>query len=377
MINRLRKEQRKESVQWEERMTDAKVSIAIRDLNSEASLGLSDTKSKAKNGYRTTYNVLKLLQDNKDKGVHIGERSIGSAMLACLQNGLPRAVPRLFDYMVRTGKKPSLFTLNILAASYANQRNYSRMWEIIEKMKSDKIGPNTLTYNGCIGQIYRTNPDTKICFALFKDMADSNIQPDAKSWSRLITSSSTVSQAQGCLDAMRRQMPPSYVHFNAVLSVCTRNKDALSAEQFYMAMLHSNSKDTQPNTTTYTSLMSLYKRKGDFEQVVNVYNRMKKNAVTPNTATYIVFLSSCDMMATRVTDNQRYIDVAVISFKQAITEGIDDPPLILTIGRFLRNHKRPHLLSDIRAFLEEHDIDVPRSFAYYEGAPEATLNTDP
>ncbi|KAJ9469692.1 Pentatricopeptide repeat-containing protein [Diplonema papillatum] len=347
------------------RLTDSKIAHLIKNKALESTLSHRETKKKRAGAYRLTYSVLKELQDQQDKGSAVGIRALTTAMWVMMKHGLPRAVPRLFDHMVSKRIKPEVIAWNILAGSYASTGSFDMMWGSIHKMKEASIQPNVMTYNTCIGQASRAEGASE-CFKLFSQMVAERIVPDSHSWSRLISSCDTVHKAQQTLDAMQQSMQPTFVHFNAVLAVCLKKLDDTSGELFFRSMLAQKLRDCKPNTTSYTTLMTIYKNQGRFDNVVEVYNRMKTFAITPNTATYIVFLGACDMMATRGGPEQaKYISVAVTAAKQAVREGLDDPSLLITASRFLLTHKGHNELVALRDFLNDHDIDMPKTFVIH------------
>eukprot|EP01063_Lacrimia_lanifica_P029455 TRINITY_DN4493_c0_g1_i2.p1 TRINITY_DN4493_c0_g1~~TRINITY_DN4493_c0_g1_i2.p1 ORF type:complete len:393 (+),score=149.69 TRINITY_DN4493_c0_g1_i2:80-1258(+) len=339
-------------------LSDSNVAHNLKNLINGAVMCTSDSKRRSKQAYQLTFKVLKYLQDEKDRGSRVGERAVTTAMWGLMKHGLPRAVPRLFRHAEASSLPVGVMGWNTLAGSFAAVGNVRKMWGTIGKMRESGVAPNIHTYNTCIGQCSRAGQPQE-CFALFKALVKDGLTPDSNSWMRLIAACGAVNQAHEVLNAMSRQRPPTYVHYNALLGVCMKCRDAPSAEFFFNTMLTTRDKDCRPNTITFTTLMSLYRAKDDFSSVVEVYSRMRKYAITPNAATYVVFLGACDEMASRdSSDTQRFVNVAVAAFKQALAEGLDELPLIATAARFLAKHQ-PGAMEEVRQYMEGLDIDVP------------------
>ena len=344
-------------------VSDARIAYEIKSMTSNLSAGSSETRRNTRNASTVTYKVLKKLQAHNDSGDEVSGKALAAAMYVLLCHGLPKAIPRLLTHAQKVMKiQNSIVLYSLTAAAHASAGNPRLMWHVIEtEIPAHNLKPTVYTYNLCIGQLGRRGLKSD-AFKVLQAMLAAGVGPDALTWSRLITSCDTVKQASDTLDALRHSLQPTYVHYNAVLSVCLKNNDATQAEYFFHTMLHSTFKDCKPNTTTYTTLMSVYKQLGQFTRVVEVYNRMKKYSVTPNAATYVVFVGACDMMAQRGRETQKYVSVGITAFKQALAEGLDDANVITTAGHFLNTHSTADVMRELKVHMEVLEIDVSRRY---------------
>eukprot|EP01060_Flectonema_neradi_P005013 TRINITY_DN13311_c0_g1_i1.p1 TRINITY_DN13311_c0_g1~~TRINITY_DN13311_c0_g1_i1.p1 ORF type:complete len:394 (+),score=58.36 TRINITY_DN13311_c0_g1_i1:172-1353(+) len=309
---------------------------------------------------RVCYSVLGKLQSFQDGGAEIGPKSICCAMWVNNKFGLPAVVPKLFSHAKTLNMDLGIQGWNILATAFGTMGEIDKMWNVINSMEKDGHPPNIYTFNNCMGACNRSGFSDQ-AFKLLEEMIKRKLQPDAHTWSRLILSASNVDQAHKIMDIMKRTSSPSFIHYNSVISVCLRDLDFGSAEECIYSMRAARDGDCLPNTTSYTSLMTIYSRLGKFKDMVRVYHTMRDQAISPNAATYIVFIGACNSAALKESgpDRDKYIDIANVAFKQAIAEGIDDHSVIITFGKFLHQIKNIDMLIETKEFLLDNEIDIP------------------
>ena len=359
ILKQLRRVDRPKGAQLMSTMTDSDVARSLKALTID--MLPTGRESNSKITSKMCYNVLGKLQTFQDNGAQVGVKSVCCAMWINVKYGLPNVVPRLFDHMKIRNIEPGIQGYNILATAFASMGDIQSMWKVIGDMEKAGFHPNIYTFNNCMGACNRGgNPDQ--AFKLLEEMLQRKINPDAHTWSRLILSGENVHQAYRIIDIMKRMAKPSFIHYNAVLSVCLKELDCISAEECLNTMRSLPNKDGRPNTCSYTTLMTIFSRLGRFDDVVRIYHLMRDHAISPNTATYIVFIGSCNSTAMKSHDKDRYIQIANIAFKQAIDEGIDDSPVIMTYAKMLEQHKRLEMFSEAREYLLDNDIDVPVAF---------------
>ncbi|KPI85956.1 kinetoplast polyadenylation/uridylation factor 1 [Leptomonas seymouri] len=214
---------------------------------------------------------------------------------------------------------------NVLLHTYAKRMDRARFDATLEKMKSEAVEMNDVTFGTLVtafarwGQMEKVNEVIELLKShegevspafysvlasslnrmgnqagvenAWEDLVASRLFPDTEVYNQflsLYSRQNNVSKMQGVLDNMMKQVPPNPVTATTVLDMLGKSGRMLEMESLFDDM--KSTPDTAPTSVTFHQVMNAYAKTGDVVKMEKIYEEFLTFGYTANNVTYNILM---------------------------------------------------------------------------------------
>ncbi|OIW13865.1 hypothetical protein TanjilG_31754 [Lupinus angustifolius] len=174
-------------------------------------------------------------------------------------------------------------TFSTLIRMYGMSRNYDGCLSVYEDMKALGVKPNVAMYNTLLNAMLRAKRAHQ-AKVIYKEMTDNGISPDLITYAALLrvyVAAQFKEDALGVYKEMKENgMEMSTVLYNVLLSMCGDVGCTDEAIEIYEDM--KNAGTCQPDSWTFSSLITIYSCSGKVSEAEAVLNEMIESGFEPN-----------------------------------------------------------------------------------------------
>ncbi|KAL5157765.1 Pentatricopeptide repeat-containing protein, chloroplastic [Glycine soja] len=229
-------------------------------------------------------------------------------------NNVDKAV-NLYDRAKAENWSLDAVTFSTLIKMYSMAGNYDKCLEVYQEMKVLGVKPNVATYNTLLGAMLRSKKHRQ-AKAIHKEMKSNGVSPDFITYASLLevyTRAQCSEDALGVYKEMKGNgMDMTADLYNKLLAMCADVGYTDRAVEIFYEMKSSGT--CQPDSWTFSSLITIYSRSGKVSEVEGMLNEMIQSGFQP-TIFVMTSLIRCYGKAKRTDD-------VVKIFKQLLDLGI-------------------------------------------------------
>ncbi|TKY72263.1 Pentatricopeptide repeat-containing protein [Spatholobus suberectus] len=207
-------------------------------------------------------------------------------------------------------------TFSALIKMYAVSGNYDKCLKIYQEMKVLGVKPNLATYNTLLGAMLRAKKHRQ-AKTIYKEMKSNGVSPDFITYASLLevyTRSQCSEDALGVYKEMKGNgMDMTADLYNKLLAMCADVGYINKAIEIFNEMKSSGT--CQPDSWTFSSLITIYSRSGKVSEAEGILNEMIQSGLQPNIFV-LTSLVQCYGKAKRTDDVGKV-------FKQLLELGIE------------------------------------------------------
>ncbi|ORY96151.1 hypothetical protein BCR43DRAFT_491157 [Syncephalastrum racemosum] len=202
-----------------------------------------------------------------------------------------RAVAML-SAMHEAGVDPNARTFTPLLGVIADDGNVAAVKRIMEKMQEFNVEPSVHTYTALL-ETYAKAGDLERCEFVFKELKQRCI-PNVEPYNTLLYIYTKKNEMDKVLDTYKRMLK-SYIKMNSYTYVLlmlffARRKEIAAVERLMGSM---TTQGVEPHVHNWTVLMQAYLDNGQFQEGLNVLERMRKAGVGPSNVTLSILIDAC------------------------------------------------------------------------------------
>ncbi|CAD2222373.1 PPR repeat/Pentatricopeptide repeat domain/PPR repeat family, putative [Angomonas deanei] len=214
---------------------------------------------------------------------------------------------------------------NVLLNMYSKQQNKEQFNTTLEKMKSESVAMNDVTFGTLITAFSRWGDEVKMKEVIqllkdhegevsptfysvlasslqrmgdvegvseaWEDLVASKLFPDTDVYNQFLSLYSrqhNIKKMQDVLDSMMKQVPPNPVTATTVLDMLGKSGRVSEMESLFEDM--KETPDTAPTSVTYHQLLNTYAKTGDILKMENVYEELRSKGHVENAVTYNILM---------------------------------------------------------------------------------------
>ncbi|XP_020220281.1 pentatricopeptide repeat-containing protein At4g16390, chloroplastic [Cajanus cajan] len=190
---------------------------------------------------------------------------------------------KLYREMKVLGVKPNVATYNTLLGAMLRAKNHKQAKTIYKEMKSNGVPPDFITYASLL-EVYIRAQRSEDAFGVYKEMKGSGVDMTADLYNKLLAMCVDVGhidKAVEIFDEMKssRTCQPDSWTFSSLVTIYSRSGKVSEAEGILNEMIHSG---CQPNIFVLTSLVQCYGKAKRTDDVVKIFNRLVELGIVPN-----------------------------------------------------------------------------------------------
>lgn len=195
-----------------------------------------------------------------------------------------------------------LVTFTTLIRIYGSSGNFDGALNVYEEMKALKVKPNLVTYNTLLDAMGRAKRPWQVK-SIFKEMVKSGFEPNSSTYAALLRAYCRARYGPDAL-ALYREMKAkgiqlNVVLYNSMLSMCADIGYVDECAEIFDDMKLSGT--AQPDSWTFSSLITMYSCSGKVTEAENALNEMLQGGFEPNIFVF-TSLIQCYGKANRVDD---------------------------------------------------------------------------
>ncbi|KAF5180301.1 Pentatricopeptide repeat-containing protein [Thalictrum thalictroides] len=228
-----------------------------------------------------------LLHSLHSDGFTVDVYAYTSMITAYANNGRYREAVLVFKKMEEEGCQPTLITYNVILNVYGKMgMPWNKIIAIVEGMKSQRIKPDSYTYNTLIscckrGSLYEEAAE------IFEQMKIAGFTPDKVTYNALLDVYGKSRRPKEAMEVLREmelnEFSPSIVTYNALISAYAKDGLLNEAVELKTQMVE---KGIKPDVVTYTTLLSGFEKAGKDKSALSIFEEMRSIGCNPNICTY-------------------------------------------------------------------------------------------
>lgn len=272
-------------------------------------------------------------KDMKARNVAMTSITLGCMVEAVAANGNPDEGLQLIREAMDSSQHRALVNAVIYCSvlkGFSHQKNFPRVWEVYEEMRSEKMQFSIVTYNTLVDAMARSGEISR-ALPLLEEMAKDGIEPNIITFSAMIKGycqENKLDSAFKLMEHMKKslQLRPDEITYNTLLDGCARQglfdrgmavlEDMQAAgvrpSNFTLSVLVklasrggklerafglcdelSKQYRLRLNVHVYSNLVQACTMHGDLPRGLEVLERMLRERVLPDARTYTLLLRSC------------------------------------------------------------------------------------
>ncbi|KAH8554200.1 hypothetical protein BGW37DRAFT_421674 [Umbelopsis sp. PMI_123] len=235
-------------------------------------------------------NVLQYIYDNETTNRETDVTTFNSMLLFLSE--IPGSFEKLFElYSTANSRFPHLqfdiITYNTMLDACLKQNSPSEGVKIMEDLSQAGHKPDVITYGIIIDAQARSN-NIDEAMALYSEMSERGIRANERVLSSLVNAAAKGDERQ-IVDlvhtiettSFRENIRPDRFAFNALLNSLSTKGKAKEAQHLFDTVFNdkNSSRFYNPDTATYTSLITAYTKIGDLDTALDIYYAVKEKHV--------------------------------------------------------------------------------------------------
>ncbi|OMO90722.1 hypothetical protein CCACVL1_07308 [Corchorus capsularis] len=228
-----------------------------------------------------------LFQAMIDEGCAVNHEAYTALLSAYSRSGLFDKAFLLLEEMKRTPNcHPDVQTYSILIKSCLQVSAFDKVQVLLSDMASQRIRPNTVTYNTLIDAYGKAKMFQEMEMTLVKMLREKDCEPDVwtmNSTMRAFGSSGQIETMEKCYEKFQSAgIQPNIKTFNILLDSYgkTGNYEKMSAVMEYMQKYHYSW-----TIVTYNVVIDAFGRAGDLKQMEYLFRLMRSERIKPSCVT--------------------------------------------------------------------------------------------
>lgn len=225
----------------------------------------------------------------------------------------------LYDEMLKTyGAKPDLFTFNILIRGFCMNSKVDEAFRMFREMEKFECKPDLITYNTIVDGLCRAGK-VNIARNVVNGMQKKgkNLRPNVVTYTTLIRVYCGKQKIKETLEVFRemvgRGIKPNQITCNTIIQgLCESRKLDMIKE--IIDECQRASVGFVPDTCTFNTIMSAHCSRGNLDEALKVFEKMKELNVERDSATYSIL--------TRNLCNQGNLEKAEELLDEVLAKGI-------------------------------------------------------
>ncbi|KAG5480971.1 hypothetical protein LSCM1_06645 [Leishmania martiniquensis] len=181
-------------------------------------------------------------------------------------------------------------TFGTLITAFARWGEAEKVNEVIELLKSHNGEISATFYSVLASSLSRMGNQEGVSNA-WEDLLASRLFPDTEVYNQFLSLYSrqhNVSRMQGVLDNMMKQVPPNPVTATTVLDMLGKSGRMSEMESLFDDM--KSTPDTAPTSVTFHQVMNAYAKTGDVMKMEKVHDEFLQKGYTDNNVTYNILM---------------------------------------------------------------------------------------
>ncbi|AYU77927.1 kinetoplast polyadenylation/uridylation factor 1 [Leishmania donovani] len=181
-------------------------------------------------------------------------------------------------------------TFGTLITAFARWGEREKVNEVIQLLKSHDGGISATFYSVLASSLSRMGNEEGVENA-WEDLLASRLFPDTEVYNQflsLYSRQNNVSKMQGVLDNMMKQVPPNPVTATTVLDMLGKSGRMSEMESLFDDM--KSTPDTAPTSVTFHQVMNAYAKTGDVVKMEKVHEEFLEKGYTENNVTYNILM---------------------------------------------------------------------------------------
>ncbi|KAG1474042.1 hypothetical protein G6F56_000597 [Rhizopus delemar] len=203
---------------------------------------------------------------------------------------------KLFEQYLESGCQPSLKGFNAILHLFALQKQADRAAFVFTTILSLDIEPDIVTYTEMI-RAYARSGDYNKCMFFYNRMLESHLTPNVYTYGALIDASSRQQDIQGVLHwfqtMISNNIKPNEFTISLVLKSLSRQASKHTPQALHWIIQEAFVAGIKPDAVLYTALLKIQAEQLGLESALNVQKEMIAQSVEPNTYTYTTLISIC------------------------------------------------------------------------------------
>ncbi|KAL5794937.1 hypothetical protein ACOSP7_003531 [Xanthoceras sorbifolium] len=236
---------------------------------------------------------IKIFTMMKSIGVSPSVVSFNSLLLILLKRGRTNMAKSVFDEMLSTfGVTPDVYTFNILIRGFCKNSLVHEAFRFFKEMERFKCDPDVVTYNTIVDGLCRAgkvNTACNVVKGMGRKVADLN--PNVVTYTTLIRGYCMKQDIDEALvtfeEMLNRGLKPSRVTYNTLIKGLSEARKLDKIREIL-----ERAKGFTPDTCTFNTLINIHCIGGNLVEALNMFERMKRLRVLPDSATYSVLIRS-------------------------------------------------------------------------------------
>jgi pentatricopeptide repeat protein len=238
--------------------------------------------------------ALEVYQNMKLNNIPLSSVTYGCLMNACIKNDNLKKAFELYQEIKENNIEMNTVLYTTLIKAYSKNRNLRQVIDVFNSMKRDKDNPpNNITYNSVIDCCIKNN-ELERAEEMFREMTTSNLKPDIITFSTIIKGClklSELSTAINYLYSMKNcEIKPDEVLLNSFLDGCDKLQNYNKAIEIYQYIL---SFGVEPSMMSYSIMMKVYGKLGDFKSSKALMEEVKKKAKNISLIIFTCYMKTC------------------------------------------------------------------------------------
>lgn len=235
-------------------------------------------------------NVLDYIYHNESRMQEIDVTTFNSMLLVLSE--IPDSLDKLSEvYNTAKSKFPQLqfdiITYNTMLDAYLKRDLPAEGVKIMQELSRADLRPDVVTYGIMIDAQARSH-NIDEAMALYNEMSERGIRANERVLSSLVNAAAQGDERQvtdmvSAIESMsyRENLRPDRVAFNALLNSLANKGKAREAQQLFDTVFSekNSSRFHQPDTATYTSLITAYTKSGDIDTALDIYYAVKEKHI--------------------------------------------------------------------------------------------------
>jgi pentatricopeptide repeat protein len=206
------------------------------------------------------------------------------------QQNLPEAMNQI-EQMISNGFKPDVYTLNTVLSALFRMHDFENGMRVFNIMNKISVSPNEITFIAMIDG-YGNAGQIKDAENVFYSLAQQhNISNSGNMGAAMMEAYNNNDMRENATQVFNNMPEKTIICYNTMLKFAMEDKNQESANEIIQQIQQAG---LSFDEFTYATILTLYNKVGQYEEVISLYEQMIQKNITPNESAYVsLFQAYC------------------------------------------------------------------------------------